>query len=161
MHICCTPPLSWCQHPNFQLGVVPHIALILRWEAGPSPKVRRWILVGLSMCSLLNALGRSDWRVSLGSICWRLLRRKICCSFTEAISEELSFLTGIGCPFCCRQPSCGQEGRRSSGGQTRAEGRVGRRKETRVWILRRAPDHTLLKPILPLDFSVMRATKFS
>ena len=123
-----TPSLS-CFH-QFSVGCCPHIALVPQGKAGPSPSSWRWTLAGLGKCSQLTSdPGLRDWQVSQGSICWGLLRRKpfptFLCSFTEALLKELSFLTGLGCPCRCWQPSCDQEGR-----QPWAEGRGKRWKET-------------------------------
>lgn len=139
-----TPPLSWWQHPKFQLGAVPHIALILLWEAGPSPSFRKWILFGLSMCSRLNALGLSDWQVSLGSICWRLLRRKL----LLFLSFHRSHLGGALSPHWTRMPFLLQAAILWSRGQSVLRGgRLGQKaewgdgKKHAAGMLHRAADH--------------------
>lgn len=149
-----TPPLSWCQHCSFQLDAVPHTAFLRQWETGPRPSFRRWILVGLSMCSQLNILGLSDWQVSLGS--WTLLRRKL----LLLLFFHRSQLGGARFPHWARMPFVLQaailwptaeadSGRRHSGETERNK------------LLRyspRAAHHALPKPILSLDFSVAGAT---
>lgn len=113
-----TSPLSWCQHPNFQLGVVPHIALVLQWETDPSPSFRKWIHVRLSMCSQLKGLALSN--------CRRLLRRKLLLfSFHQSHLRGTLFLDWTRMPFMLQAAILWSRGEADS-----AEDRVERWKET-------------------------------
>lgn len=84
--------------PIFHWVLSPHVTLTLQWETGPNPSFRRWILVGLSMCSQLNILGLSDWQVSSGS--WTFLRRK---TFLLLFFHR-SYLGGALFPHWTRMP---------------------------------------------------------
>lgn len=90
-----------------QLGAAPAPpGLMLQEDAGPSPGSRKRILVGPEHVLAAQHPSLSDWQVSRR-------RKPFCHSFTEAAWEELSFLTGLGCPPCCWQPPRGQERRQA------------------------------------------------
>lgn len=110
---CCGLPtshssLTWVLVPQReQLGAAPAPpGLMLQEDAGPSPGSRKRILVGPEHVLAAQHPSLSDWQVSRR-------RKPFCHSFTEAAWEELSFLTGLGCPPCCWQPPRGQERRQA------------------------------------------------
>lgn len=103
-----------------QLGLCPTELVNFKGRQAGS-ELQEWVLVGPEKGSQLRTL------VSVGAR--ELGKEGFCsCSFTEAVLEELCFLTGPRCPCCCWQPPCGLEGRQPGRGQTWAEGRVQRGK---------------------------------